>query len=175
MSDFTFLSVPKEVHEQTMDQLVDFIVSHFHTGTLEHLEQLITMIREQMQDASCYLSVISSLEDSYHDLQMHFMKEEQVLFPYIKELQEAFNEQRPPEEFHCGSVAHPIHAMMHEHENELGRYDCLLKLFKNDVSDNHIKILDFLNNLVTGLKEHIHIENELLFSRAIKVEEQLKA
>ena len=46
------------------------------------------------------------------DLEPHMAKEEQMLFPMIRELSTATS----PPSFHCGSVANPISMMMREHE-----------------------------------------------------------
>jgi len=47
------------------------------------------------------------------DLEPHMAKEEQMLFPMIRELSTATS----PPSFHCGSVANPISMMMREHEH----------------------------------------------------------
>ena len=139
------------------------------------------------------------LGESYEDLSNHFRKEEMMLFPYIIELQETINQGLEPQPltsgracsrsgigtssdssrsiaaFHCGSVQFPCRQMMMEHDGELERYDRILGICKTFAepfasSAECQQLVSGIEAFVQKLQEHIYLENENLFPRAIKAE-----
>jgi regulator of cell morphogenesis and NO signaling len=105
------------------------------------------------------------------ELEPHMLKEEQILFPAIRQLE---NSTSPPQ-FPFGTVANPIHMMEHEHDNAGGA----LKRIRELTADFHVPeeacntwsvMLDGLQNLEADLHQHIHKENNILFPRAQQLE-----
>ena len=108
-----------------------------------------------------------------NDLLPHMMKEEQVLFPYIEALEAG-------EEYaSCfGSVRNPIRMMMMEHD---AAADLLVELRKatsdyslpGDACISFRALYERLHDLEQDLHRHIHLENNVLFPRAIALEASL--
>jgi len=102
------------------------------------------------------------------------MKEEQVLFPMIRELETATS----MPSFHCGSIAHPIRQMELEHDSA---GDALAILSKSTdgyqppewACNTHRAMLDGLQTFEKDLHQHIHKENNVLFPKAIQLEADL--
>lgn len=178
MKTIQVLPITSEMKEWSLIELVDYIVEHYHHGTLERLnllyQNILYLSKTKNIESTVWNTVLIMLQNSSQDLKMHFMKEEQVLFPYIKEIQQSMDENRKPEEFHCGSVIYPIQAMITEHENELERYANLISLIaqKTEIDSNNF-ILDDMKAFIAELEKHIYIENEVLFPKAITMEEKL--
>jgi regulator of cell morphogenesis and NO signaling len=98
-------------------------------------------------------------------------KEEQALFPYIEAMESG--ESRAS----CfGTVANPIRMMMLEHESA-GELLGKLRTITNDYALPADACLSFralyerLVDLEGDLHRHIHLENNLLFPRAVALEE----
>ena len=77
--------------------------------------------------------------------------------------------------FHCGSVQYPCRQMMMEHDGELERYDRILGICKTFTvpfasSEECHQLVSCIEVFLQKLKEHIYLENENLFPRAIKAE-----
>ena len=99
------------------------------------------------------------------------MKEEQVLFPMIRELAGAAE----PPEFHCGSLQNPISVMLAEHD----RAGDLLTTLRS-LTDGYVAPADGCASyraLYAGLAEleadthlHVHKENNLLFPAVVALE-----
>ena len=110
------------------------------------------------------------------EIQMHLMKEEQVLFPCIAQLQAAADRNEPPPPMHCGSVQNPIRQMELEHENagaalaEMRRITADYRL-PADACETFAALYDALSAVEADLHEHIHLENNILFPRAVELEE----
>ena len=107
------------------------------------------------------------------ELSSHMMKEEQILFPMVRELDAS--EAAPS--FHCGSLANPIRQMESEHTQA----GSALEKFK-ELTDGYTPpdwacntyraMLDGLAHLEDDLHLHIHKENNVLFPRALKMESE---
>jgi regulator of cell morphogenesis and NO signaling len=110
------------------------------------------------------------------ELEPHMFKEEQILFPAIRQLEQAAS--RPS--FAFGTVANPIRMMEHEHDtagNALAQIRSLTSDFDvpEGACNTYRVMLDSLRRLEADLHQHIHKENNILFPRAQKLEESFTA
>jgi regulator of cell morphogenesis and NO signaling len=111
------------------------------------------------------------------ELTTHMMKEEQVLFPYIERMEEAAIEKRPNAQSSCfGTVQNPVRMMMMEHDSA-GEALRQLRSLTNDYTAPQDACMSFqalykgLSEFEADLHQHIHLENNILFPRAIAMEE----
>jgi regulator of cell morphogenesis and NO signaling len=117
-------------------------------------------------------SIFSALAE---ELRVHLMKEEQVLFPYVVRLEESAlaGESAPPAMF--GTVVNPIRMMMQEHD---GAGDALRSLrsitndytVPGDACISYRTLYQALKGFESDLHQHIHLENNILFPRAVAME-----
>lgn len=112
------------------------------------------------------------------ELAVHLMKEEQILFPYIRLMEEAKmqNEPAPPAMF--GTVANPIRMMEHEHDGAGEALRALRATTKDytlpeDACTSYGVLFESLKNFEADLHQHIHLENNLLHPRALALEAKL--
>ena len=109
------------------------------------------------------------------ELRVHLMKEEQTLFPYIGLMEESTlaGEPAPPATF--GRVANPVRMMMHEHD---GAGEALRALgsitahytVPEDGCVSYRTLYGALQGFEADLHQHIHLENNILFPRAMAME-----
>jgi regulator of cell morphogenesis and NO signaling len=175
MTDFkqTF----SEAQGWPMDKLVDYIMNNYHEGCVMRVDGMRreAEMLQTLEGAKDMELVATLLGESYEDLSNHFQKEEGILFPYICELQQTIDSGSEPQPFHCGSVQYPIRVMMMEHSGELERYDRILGIMKQQqepfASSEPCKMLtNKIEGFVAWLGEHIKLEDEILFPRAITAE-----
>jgi regulator of cell morphogenesis and NO signaling len=118
-------------------------------------------------------NVFSGLSD---ELSVHLMKEEQVLFPYIVRMEEGRigGETAPPSCF--GTVMNPVRMMMAEHDGA-GEALRSLRSLTNDYTlpaeacASYRALYEALQGFEADLHQHIHLENNILFPRAVAMEE----
>jgi regulator of cell morphogenesis and NO signaling len=108
------------------------------------------------------------------EITSHLMKEEKILFPYVRQLEAS--ESQP--QFHCGSVQNPIRQMEVEHDNAGEALQRMRELTDDftppDWACNTFRALcDGLHDMERDLHQHIHEENNILFPRAMEMEERL--
>jgi regulator of cell morphogenesis and NO signaling len=107
------------------------------------------------------------------ELSSHMMKEEQILFPMVRQLE--VSDSVPM--FHCGSLANPIRQMESEHTQAGSALDALRELTDGytppDWACNTYRaMLDALARLEQDLLLHIHKESNMLFPRTLKMESE---
>ena len=114
----------------------------------------------------------------FADLKPHMFKEEQVLFPYILEVVDAANKKLSAPFAPFGTVNNPVRMMMREHDNAghiLRELRALTSDYKVplDACMSYRTLYQALENFEKDLHQHIHLENNLLFPKAIELEQAL--
>lgn len=107
------------------------------------------------------------------ELSSHMMKEEQILFPMVRQLDAS--DTAPM--FHCGSLANPIRQMESEHTQAGSTLEELRELSDDYTLPDwacatYQAMLDAFVRLEDDLHLHIHKENNVLFPRAIEMESE---
>lgn len=107
------------------------------------------------------------------DLESHLIKEEIMLFPYIRSL--AGGEH--PRGYPFSSVSMPVRNMMTEHEMAGDDMEEIRTLTSNytapeDACTTYRIAYMELEEFEQNLHKHVHLENNILFPRAIELEKQ---
>jgi regulator of cell morphogenesis and NO signaling len=111
------------------------------------------------------------------ELSTHMMKEEMVLFPYIVRMEEAVIQEEPVLPPPFGTVENPVAMMMHEHDSA---GDALRTMRQSsagytppgDACISFQTLYKALADFEIDLHQHIHLENNILFPRAIEMEKK---
>jgi regulator of cell morphogenesis and NO signaling len=110
------------------------------------------------------------------DLTPHLLKEENILFPYIVALEAAAESGSPCERPPFMTVQNPVRMMLREHDTA----GDLLREMRSVTSDYRVPedacisyqtLYEALEEFEKDLHQHIHLENNILFRRAIEMEE----
>lgn len=106
---------------------------------------------------------------------MHMQKEEQILFPYIDALEQAANEHGSLEPPFFQTVKNPVHTMMREHDaaGDLVRKIRVLSSEytpPGDACTSFKALYEALREFEADLHQHVHLENNILFPRAVELE-----
>ncbi len=160
------------------DLLIDYILKVHHRGIRAQGPDILNLFRTVAAEAPTDTTISEAcrlFNDSLLDLDLHLMKEEQVLFPFILDLFDASEQEQTLEPMHCGSVANPIHVMVSDHEGELERYAAIARLTHDFAvpagsSAAYAELMPRLRTFMEALHEHIALENDLLFPRAQRLE-----
>jgi len=110
------------------------------------------------------------------ELMVHMMKEEAVLFPYIVRMEEAVIQKEPVIPPPFGSVQNPVAMMMHEHDSAGDALRTMRQLSAGytspgDACISYQTLYKALSDLEKDLHQHIHLENNILFPRAVDMEQ----
>ena len=161
----------------SLTELADHIEATHHSylnGELPRLSQLMKKVATvHSKRHPELLQVAETLEALRAELTQHMAKEEQILFPLIRQM-----ESDGPTNFHCGSVVNPIGVMEQEHDNAgqaLAQLRSLTQDYKvpENACHSYQALLSGLAELESDIHQHIHKENNILFPRAVVVEQEL--
>jgi len=166
----------------SLGRLIQQIVRVHHQGIRQELPQLAGMARklaikrsDRFPEMQCIADLLEQLRD---DLFAHIKKEEEVLFPFIAQMDQDSVVAYPPAHSCFRSVAKPISKMVQQHESADQVVFELCRLTDgfappSSACATHIAFLDGFRVFAAGLKEHVHLENDFLFPRAIEMEAAL--
>ena len=171
----------KDWKSEPLSDLIDHIVKTHHAYTraeLDRLEPLLAKVCSVHGQRHPKLLEIRQLFGGLsQELTMHMMKEEQVLFPYINRMEEAVLERRPIMPSMFGTVQNPVQMMMHEHDSAGQALHEMRELSAGytppqDACVSFQTLYRALDEFEQDLHQHIHLENNILFPRAVKMEQE---
>ena len=166
----------------SLTELADDVVARHHTWLRSELPRLAALIDRVLDAHGAKHPELKTLRDVFATLQnelySHMIKEERVLFPMIRQMEEARGEGLKSIQHHCGSVNQPIQVMEHEHDDAgaaLRRLRELTDGFQppHDACESYRALLGGLHDLELDLHLHIHKENNILFPGAAALEAEL--
>lgn len=155
---------PERWDTKPLPELVDFIITRYHDSLRADLPALIEAAtkveRVHAKKPSCPQGLATQLVQLATELGHHLAKEEQVLFPALRR-------------GNRGAPVHmPIRVMMEEHDDHSVNLAQLRKLATNyeppsEACATWRALYAGLAKLEAELMEHIHLENNVLFKRAL--------
>jgi regulator of cell morphogenesis and NO signaling len=159
-------TTPEERWDQaTLDELIDHILVTYHEPLFEELPRLETMAGKVLEvhgdkDPDTLSELNSLCVDLRAELKNHMTKEEQILFPMIRSGQGAM-------------ASGPVAVMLQEHDsaaNALRRFRKLTNDYEvpAEACNTWRALWHGLAALEEALHQHIHLENNILFPRALK-------
>lgn len=175
-------SRPLPYSDWSLDFLADYIVNTHHSYVRKNLPDIKAYAEKVFRvhgSRHPELSRIHQLvEEVYAELMAHMVKEEKILFPYIKELVAAKGNTQPMQAAHFGSIQSPINMMEMEHESVGKNLAELRELTNNytlpeDACASYSLLFRMLDEFEDDLHLHIHLENNILFPKALEVEKEL--
>jgi len=163
--------------------LIQHIVRVHHQHVRQNLPRLVRNARkltDQLGDQAGEFKAIEILVGQLHqELLAHIRKEEEVLFPFIVRMEEESTLTYPPEHACFRSVSHPVLMMVQEHEVASRLMEQIRRCTGNFsppewACPTQRALFEGLLAFDEDLREHIHLENDVLFPRSIQMEAELR-
>ncbi len=165
-----------------LDLLADYICNHHHT----YVEKRTPLI-------SGYLDKITEVHGTNHpelsevrklfleiggELTVHMKKEEFILFPFIKKLEQAKDTKSSVSSPLFGRIGNPVEMMMVDHAREGEKFRRIATLTNEykvpaDACNTFAITYQLLKDYEKDLHIHIHLENNILFPKAIALEREI--
>jgi regulator of cell morphogenesis and NO signaling len=169
-----------DFNKLSLAALADYIVVTHHDYTKRELPQIFSFLQKISSKHGHrhpeVFSILESFSSLKEEMENHMRKEELILFPRIKEME---NSEKKYNE--CGmNIQAPVAVMEDEHEHA-GRLLEKIRLLSNnytppaDACTTYRLCFAALQTLETDLHQHVHLENNILFPKAINLfKEQCK-
>ncbi len=165
-----------------LDELIDYIVSTHHSYVAKMLPIVNThagkVFNAHGKNHPELIEVTEIWRAISAELANHMMKEERMLFPYIKSLVNAKRNSAGYQFAPFGTVENPISMMEKEHANAGDAFFRIKELTENySIPDDACATLTVfykeLNEFENDLHLHIHLENNILHPKAILLEKEI--
>jgi regulator of cell morphogenesis and NO signaling len=165
-----------------IDLLADYIEKTHHRYVTEKIPELNIYLNKLCkvhgERHPELLSIYKHFLASAEELTNHMKKEEKILFPFIRSMVNAENGQMEIDQPAFITVKNPIAMMMKEHDTEGGRFREISKLSNEytaptDACTTYKVAFAILKEFEEDLHTHIHLENNILFPKAIILESAL--
>jgi regulator of cell morphogenesis and NO signaling len=177
----TTIALEDGVTRWPVSRLIDVIVSRHHAyvrSSMPTIARYLTKLEEAHRSRHPELSRVAAYFDQIRgDLEQHMLKEEQVLFPYIRDLAERSDScGRTQSPF--GTVQNPIRMMEREHREAADALGMIRELTRGytapeDGCSTFAICMAELRCFERDLHRHVHLENNVLFPAAVRIEERL--
>lgn len=171
-ADVDFMKAP-------LSEVIRHIIDTHHVFTREEMGRIGALLAKvcgkHVGNHPEVLQVGALFRRLCEDLAPHMLKEEQVLFPYILRLEAAAGRGLPPPFAPFGTVNNPVRMMMFEHDTA----GDLLREIRAAASDfrppadacfSFRTLYAALEEFEQDLHRHVHLENNVLFPRAVELE-----
>ena len=164
--------------------LSDYIYDNHH----RYVEKMIPQIKEHLSKIKQVhgkkhpelLEIEAIFNQAADDLVLHMKKEEFTLFPYFKKLEQARDVDQSVTSPQFKKLDQPIAVMHQEHDMEGKAFEKIADLSNNytlpkDACNTYRVAFAMLQDFEKDLHKHIHLENNILFKKAIALEAEMKA
>lgn len=164
-----------------LDILADYIQKTHHRFTDNQISLLKISLEELKEELANEVPELAQIYDLFMegagDLASHMKKEELVLFPFIKKMIMSQITKRELDTPHFGTVENPVNMMLHEHDDQgkiLEQIELLTNKYKANYHHEKLEaVYKQLQEFHWNMIKHIHLENNILFPKAILLEKEL--
>jgi len=173
--------VAEDWQQRSMEELVAHIVSTHHAYVKRELPRLGELAQKVVDRHGVKRAELAAIQTTLatmdEELTPHLTKEEAILFPYIVKLERGGTSGTAMPSCCFDTVAKPIQMMTQEHDAAGVLLAEMRRLSQNfttpeDACPTYHAFYDGLKEFEQDLHQHIHLENNILFPRAIEAESQ---
>ena len=177
-----YVSNTTRFSEWRIDFLIDYIINIHHAYLYEALPSLELRLISFMGGHKKKYPELAQIAEVVTDLSKfllyHNQHEEEIIFPYIKQIDVAYRRKESYGNLFVRTLRKPLSNIEKEHES-IGEHLRKLKLYTNDYQPpanactNHQVLYHKLEEFHNDLVQHKHLEKNILFQKAIEIEQRL--
>lgn len=173
----------EDYNNWSLDQLADHIQNTHHRFTEAKITELkpllVTLVDKHSATNPEVIELQKVFEISAGDMASHMKKEELVLFPFIRKMIKTKKSHDQITVPHFGTVQNPVNMMLHEHDEQSKLLRRMIELTNNyslpkNACDTFKTAYASLKAFDKDMHQHIHLENNILFPKAVALEKTLK-
>ncbi|MBJ2125704.1 iron-sulfur cluster repair di-iron protein [Flavobacterium sp. IB48] len=162
-----------------LDLLADYIEKTHHRYVEEKINVLLPFLDKLCKVHGANHPELFKINELFigcaGELSQHMKKEELILFPFVKRMVKTKESDGILSQPSFVTVSNPIAMMMHEHDNEGERFREIAELTNNytppaDACTTYRVTFAMLKEFEADLHKHIHLENNILFPKAVTLE-----
>jgi regulator of cell morphogenesis and NO signaling len=162
--------------ERPLGEVIDFIVETHHAFTRAAIARITPLLAKVAGKHGAHHGDLQSVAGAFAelaaDMEPHMLREERVLFPHMRALASAGQPPTAP----FGTVQNPVLMMMAEHDRAAGQLADMYEAtgafsLPPDACTSYRTLYAALAELRLDLLKHVSLENNVLFPRAVALED----
>jgi regulator of cell morphogenesis and NO signaling len=166
-----------------VDFLTDYITNVHHAyllkcfpDTIETISRFTQSHKSKFTYPADLMQVVVDLRDN---LLAHIDQAEEIIFPYIKQISRAHRNKEPYASLLVRTLRKPIENMLNHEHREVARYLHVLRklttnyTFPSSACITHRVAIYKLKELDKDLMQHVHLERNILFPKALAMEKEM--
>jgi regulator of cell morphogenesis and NO signaling len=173
----------EDFNSWVLDALSDYIVKTYHRYADKQIQVIKPSLEKACQEYGERYPALPEIKKLFGAaagaIAVHQKKEELILFPFIRKMADAEKNNkafmRPPA---TKSVENPVDMLTHEHYQQSELFQKIAELSQGYTSPEGVDgtfkdSLSLLKEFEINLHKHLHLENNILFPKALKLEKEL--
>ena len=172
-------AAPDDFGGRTLTGQIEYLTSHHHRfarRVLLRIDRLVRRVASSHPKLENLARLRSLVDDLIDDLIPHMSREERYLFPYMRSLE---GQMKPDDRVTIplfGNLQYPLASITHDHADDSARLMELRRITEGfearaDGCANVRQLFAALAELERDLQEHIRLENQVVFPRAVALEQ----
>ncbi|MCB0713737.1 MAG: iron-sulfur cluster repair di-iron protein [Ignavibacteriae bacterium] len=170
-------------NQWSVDLLINYILQNHHSYIRSVLPTILghaeKVARVHGGANPSLVEVAEKFRGIAEDMTSHIAKEERILFPYIQYLSQVDSAEKEIQAPSFGSVQNPIQMMEVEHQLAGDEMEEMRRLTNNytppaEACTTYRVLFQELQEFEQDLHRHIHLENNILFPKAIQLEQSIQ-
>jgi len=173
---------PEELNWSSAElcQLTHHIRTKHHKFVRDAIPRLRALLSKVKSKHAQNHPELGEIEERFLELAQemysHMQKEEQILFPYIEALERAARKEGALEPPFFQTVRNPVHMMMKEHDSAGEALRAMRSLSGGyqapaEACESYRELYRSLEEFELDMHTHVHLENNILFPRAVALED----
>lgn len=165
-----------------LGDLTRHIVEKHHQYVRGSIPRVIRLLAKVKAKHGAKHPELAAIETEFlglgQEMYAHMQKEEQILFPYVEKLERATEGKELLEPPFFQTVRNPVHMMMKEHDSAGDRLEAMRKLSAGyqaptEACESYRELYRSLEEFEADMHTHVHLENNILFPRAVELEARI--
>jgi regulator of cell morphogenesis and NO signaling len=176
-------SEEEDFNSLALDALSDYIVTTYHRYADKQIQVIKPALERACQEYGEQHPALPEIKKLFDaaagQIAVHQKKEELILFPFIRKMADAEKNNkafvRPPA---TKSVENPVDMLTHEHYQQSELFEKIAEISQDyyspeGVDGTYKDSISLLKEFEINLHKHLHLENNILFPKALKLEKEL--
>lgn len=165
-----------------LDLLSEYIIRTHHKYAEKQIEVIKPYLEKISQVHGKHHPELFEIKDIFNkvagEIVMHQRKEELMILPFIKRMVKAKEDNKPFQHNPAKTVEDPLNMLREEHDIQGDSFKNISRLTNHyqtpeDGCNTYKLTLNLIREFELDLHKHIHLENNILFPKALELEKEL--
>jgi regulator of cell morphogenesis and NO signaling len=167
----------------SIDFLVEYIVNVHHNYLKNMMDSMRMQLKNFTREHAAEYPDLAEVDKIFHQLATellpHLIEEEEIIFPYIRHIAHAYNDNDSYGNLLVRTMRKPLEAFMEKEHSFTGKQLTRMRELTQNYEPpknaciQHRVIFSVLKDLDNDLAQHLHLENNILFPKAVAMEKEL--